>query len=183
MAQQSTSEFNQVSLKKGIEQFGDQAHDAVEKEVLQLHELDVMYPIHPTYEDKKASLNYLMFIKKKQCGRVKARGCADGRKQRLYITKEESTAPTVMNESVMVTSIIDAKERRDVVTADVPGAFMQADVDDRIVVRFEGAMVDALLRIDYNKYNEFVIYEGGKKALYCVLNKALYGTLKASLLF
>ena len=65
MAQQSTSEFDQVSLKKGIEQFGDQAHDAVEKEVLQLHELDVMYPIHATYEDKKAALNYLMFIKKK----------------------------------------------------------------------------------------------------------------------
>jgi hypothetical protein len=44
-----------------------------------------------------------MFLKKKRCGKIKARGCADGRKQRLYKTKEETSAPTVSIESVMLT--------------------------------------------------------------------------------
>jgi hypothetical protein len=31
------------------------------------------------------ALNYLMFLKRKRCGKIKARGCADGRPQREYI--------------------------------------------------------------------------------------------------
>jgi hypothetical protein len=34
-----------------------------------------------------------------------------------------------------------------------------------------------------SKYGEFVTYENGKKTLYVELQKALYGTLQASLLF
>ena len=49
-----------------------------------------------------------MFLKRKQCG--KGRGCADGRKQRAYIAKEEATAPTVSTEAVFLTTIIDALE-------------------------------------------------------------------------
>ena len=36
-----------------------------------------------------------MFLKRKRCGKIKGCGCADGRKQRAYIAKEDSTAPTV----------------------------------------------------------------------------------------
>jgi hypothetical protein len=44
-----------------------------------------------TNEEKKKALHYLMFLKKKRCGPIKGRGCADGRKQRIYKTKEETT--------------------------------------------------------------------------------------------
>ena len=40
-------------------------------------------------------LSYLMFLKRKRTGMIKARGCADGRPQRKFIGKEESSVPTV----------------------------------------------------------------------------------------
>jgi hypothetical protein len=43
-------------------------------------------------------------------------------------------------------------------------------------------LVDVLLMVD-SGYSEFVTYENGRKVLYVELQKALYGTLQASLLF
>jgi hypothetical protein len=82
-----------------------------------------------TKDDKRKALKYLMFLKKKRNGVIKGRGCADGRKQRAYTSKEEASSPTVAIESVMLSCVIDAMERRDVATVDIPGAFMQADMD------------------------------------------------------
>jgi hypothetical protein len=51
-----------------------------------------------------------MFLLKKRCGRVKARGCADGRKQRETTNKEDASASTVAFESVMLSAMINAME-------------------------------------------------------------------------
>jgi len=79
-----------------------------------------------------------MFLKKKRCGRIKGRGCADGRKQRVYKTKEETSAPTVEVESLFLSCVIDAEEGRDVAKCDIPGAFMQADMDEVVYMRLSG---------------------------------------------
>ena len=55
-----------------------------------------------------------MFIKQKRCGKIKGRGVADGRSQRTYIPKEDAALPTAALELVILTSVIDAKEGRDV---------------------------------------------------------------------
>jgi Reverse transcriptase (RNA-dependent DNA polymerase) len=44
-------------------------------------------------------------------------------------------------------------------------------------------MVDLLLEIDPNQYKDYVVHRNNKKFLYVKLKKALYGTLKAALLF
>ena len=69
-------------------------------------------------------------------------GCADGHKQRAYITKEESTSPMISTEAVFLTAMIDAWENRKVAMLDVPGAFMQVDMDKLVHVCFCGEMVD-----------------------------------------
>ncbi len=46
----------------------------------------------------------------------KARSCANGNPQREHIAKEEAAAPTVVLESMFITSTIDIKEGRKVVT-------------------------------------------------------------------
>ena len=120
---------------------------AVEKEMRQLHDRGVMAPVHKkcsTPEQRKEALAYLMFLKQKRCGKVKGRGCMDGRKQRAFIAKEESTAPTVSTEAVFLTAVIDALEGREVAVLDVPGAFMEADIDELVHVRFSGEMVSML---------------------------------------
>ena len=48
----------------------------------------------------------------------------------------------------MITAAIDAMEHRDVATADISGAFLQADIDEHVLVIFEGVMVDLLLKTD-----------------------------------
>ena len=152
----------------------------------QLHDRDVMKPVHKsglTAEQRREALAYLMFLKRKRCGKIKGRGCADGRKQRAYITKEDSTAPTVSTEAVFLTAVIDAMEGRNVVVLDVPEAFMQADIDELVHVRFTGAMVMLLLEIDYDMYKEYVVVEKGERVMYMELLKALYGTLRAARLF
>lgn len=156
------------------------------KELKQLHDREVMTPVGAgdiSKEAKRAALPYLMFLKQKRCGRIKGRGCADGRKQRLYTLKEDASAPTVAIESVMLACTIDAKEGRDVAVVDIPGAFMQADVDELTHIRLEGEMAELLTKVDPKLYRKYIQIENGKKVLYAELKKALYGTLKAALLF
>ena len=104
----------------------------------------------------------------------------NGRKQRAYIANEDSTAPTVSTEAVFLTAVIDALENRDVAVLDVPGAFMQADIDELVHVRFTGEMVRMLLEIDEEMYGEYVVMEKGEQVMYMELLKALYGTLRAA---
>lgn len=128
-----------------------------------------------TYEKRQNALVYLMFLRRKRCGKVKSRGCADGRKQKAWIDKEEATSPTIATAAAFLTIVIDALENRDVANVDVPGAFMQADMDEFVHVRFTGTMVDLLLKMDAELYEPNVSYEGKVKVVYVELLNALYG--------
>jgi hypothetical protein len=89
----------------------------------------------------------------------------------------------VATESVFLTAVIDALEGRDVAVIDVPGAFMQADMDELVHIRFTGKMVDLLLEIDADMYGPCVVMEGKERVMYVELLKALYGTVRAARLF
>jgi hypothetical protein len=79
-----------------------------------------------TGQEQHNSLQYPIFLKENRCDTIKGRGCVNGRKQREHKPKEETSLPTVAIELLMLSCcIIDAKEGRDVATADIPGAFMQ----------------------------------------------------------
>ncbi len=74
----------QMSMKKGLKMFGNAGVEAVQSEMQQLHECNVMKPAHArelTPEERREALSCLMFPKWKRCGKVKGRGCADSRKQ------------------------------------------------------------------------------------------------------
>jgi hypothetical protein len=124
-----------------------------------------------------------MFLTQKRCGCIKAQGCANGRKQQETTSKEDTSAPTIAIESVMLSATIDTMEEQDVATLDIPGAFMQADIDNVVHVKFEGKIAEMLVRMDPKLYRKYVKNKHGKSVLYVELLKALYGTLKAVLLF
>ena len=127
-----------------------------------------------TSQQKKDSLNAINLIKEKRCGRIKGRTVADGRKQRHQYSREEITSPTVSNDALSMTLLIDANEKRDVATADIPGAYLHADMDDFVVLKMTGASVSILCKMN-PKYKVFVTMENGKEVLYLELKKALYG--------
>ena len=175
----------QMSAKAGIKRFGKAGEDAIIKELEQLVYRKVMEGKKAkglTREEKSRALKYLMFLKEKRCGKIKGRGCADGRPQRLYKTKEETSSPTVSTEALFLTSLIDAMERRCVITMDIPGAFMQADIDETVHVKLEGEVALLLCKLA-PEYRPFITYERGKPVIYAELNKALYGTVQAAYLF
>ena len=66
-------ETPQMSLKAGLRTFGSDGMKAFEKEMRQLHDRDVMIPVHKkclTPEQRKEALAYLMFLKRKCCGKI-----------------------------------------------------------------------------------------------------------------
>ena len=175
----------QMSAKKGLKVFGEAGADAITKELEQIVYQNVMHGFRPSQlncKQKRAALKYLMFLKQKRCGKIKGRGCADGCKQRLYKTKDETSAPTIYVEYLFLLCMLNAQENRYTVTCDVPGAFMQADIDELIHLRLDGELAELLIKVDPS-YRKFLTYEGKTPVIYTQLSKALYGTLQAALLF
>ena len=175
----------QMSAKRGLKQFGTAGAEAIMNELKQIVYRKVMEGRKSgelTTAQKKAALKYLMFLKQKRCGKIKGRGCADGRKQRLYKSKDETSSPTITTEALFITCLVDAIENRYVATCDVPGAFMHSDIDEQVHLKLEGEIAELLVKVDAT-YAEFVTYENGKMVIYTELSKALYGTLQAALLF
>ena len=53
-------------------------------------------------------------------------------------------------EAVLLTAVVDAWENHNVAVMDIPGAFMQADMDELVHVHFHGKMVHKLLKINHD---------------------------------
>eukprot|EP00957_Ditylum_brightwellii_P023698 1788713-Ditylum_brightwellii.AAC.2 len=79
----------------------------------QLHNMQSFEPLQANdliKEQKREALCSIMFLKEKCYGRIKGQTCADSRKQQGQIPKEDAASPTVALESMLITSMIDAKE-------------------------------------------------------------------------
>jgi hypothetical protein len=177
--------FTQMSAAAGIKVYGQPAVDAIFKEFTQLHDKNVFDPKHAsslTHAQRRASLRAVNLIKEKRTGEIKGRTCADGSVQRSLFEKSETTSPTVANDALMLSILIDAKERRDVATADVVGAYLNADMDQFTLMKLTGEAVDIMVRVD-KTYAAYVSQEKGKPVLYLQLKKALYGCVKSALLW
>ena len=179
--------MSQYSLKAGLRRFGKQGELAVTKELGQFHDLNVFVPVdHKTLteDDHRQALASLIFLKEKRDGTIKARACADGRKQRDTTAEEEAASPTVSIESVFMTCAIEAQEGRDVAVMDLPGAFLHADCNDHVIMRFQGRLAELMAMAAPTVYRKYItINARGEPTLFVKLQKALYGMLKSALLF
>jgi hypothetical protein len=82
----------------------------------------------------------------------------------------------------MISLMIDAKERCDVATADVEGAYIHADMEDFVLLKLVGKAVNIVCQVNL-KYENYVVIENGKRVLYLQLLKALYGCVQSALLW
>ncbi len=99
-----------------------------------VHDRDCWKPIDVSTmsaQERKKALESLIFLVEKKSGTIKARHCANGSKQRAWIDSEDAASPTIMTESVMLTATIEAEEKRDVATFDIPNAFIQTAVEEQ----------------------------------------------------
>ena len=88
-----------------------------------------------------------MFLTQKRSGDIKGRACADGRKQRGKIDKEDAASPMVSLESILITCTIEAHENRDVAVIDIPGAFLHTETDKDIVMLLRGKLAELMASV------------------------------------
>jgi hypothetical protein len=113
-------------------------------------------PASLTRDDCSNALSSLMFLTEKRSGKVKARACANGSVQRQYVAKEEATAPTVTSESIIIQSTIYAHENQDVATCDIPGAFLQANKPDLVLMCLDGILAELMVKVAQGIYRKFI---------------------------
>jgi hypothetical protein len=177
-------------LQKGLKVFGKQGHRASKKEIHQLHKRTCFAPLKvkdmKPSERKKAQM-VLMFLTEKRDKSVKGRMVYNGKPTREWLLREDAASPTAALESIMITGVIKAKEQRDVMTCDIPNAFIQALLpkkdpgEDRVVMKITGVLADMLVDINPELYGPAVVLENRKRVLYVEVLKAIYGMLKADL--
>ena len=83
----------------------------------------------------------------------------------------------------MLSCVMDVHEWCDIATIDIPGMFMQANMDEEVHMQLQRKMAKLIVQLDPTLYIQYTVCENGKLVLYVVQLKALYGTLHATLLF
>ena len=145
----------QLSIHAGFKAFGERGKQATQKELKQIHNLNAYTPLDTTKhtnEEKRKAVPSLMFLKEKQCRRIKAQKCADGHKQLEYRSKEDTAFPTVCLDSIFKTSTTKAHENKDVAVIDLPGASMYASMEDKdkVIMVMEGCLQNLRLCCNQN---------------------------------
>jgi hypothetical protein len=88
-------------------------------------------------------------------------------------------SPTAALESILIPGVIKAKEERDVMTCNIPNAFIQAYLpkkepgEDRIVMKITGVQVNMLVNINPELYGPAVVLENRKKVICVEVLKAI----------
>jgi hypothetical protein len=182
--------MTQLSMKAGLKRWKGKGEQAVSNELAQLHFRDTFQPLDPKSLSKTEFDKVLeshLFLKQKRDDSIKGRMVAGGDKQRGSIPSLEASSPTAALESVLLTATIDAMEERDVAIVDVPNAFVTTritDVNDQAVMRLRGKLAELLVKVAPKIYTKYIIINAkGQKVLYVKLLNALYGIMKAALLY
>ena len=183
----------QLIYPKGVKKFGERGRAGAVKELDQLHNRNTFNPLDVSEispSELRKSQEGMMLLTEKTSGDVKGRYVYNGKPTREWHNKEDSASPTASTESVFLTSIIEAKERRDNMTTDVPNAFVQTPMpkpkpgEDRVIMKITGELVDMLVKLAPDVYAKFVTYDKkGRKILYVEVTMVIYGMLIAALLW
>ena len=161
-------------LQKGLKMLKEKGHAAAMKELDQLHKRMCFTPVDIndlTTSEKKKAMEAMMLLTEKKDKTVKGRMVYNGKPSREWLTREDAASPTASLESIMITGVIDTKEERDVMTADVPNAFIQAPMpevkpnEDRVMMKITGVLVDMLVQLCPEVYGPYVVFENGRKLL------------------
>ena len=190
MSQWTDADFVlKIAVKKAMKTREVEATAAITKELKQMIDMRVWRPVRMASLPLAERYNFIRsqcFLKDKYTAagifeKLKARLVARGDMQdkTLY---DNLASPTVATTSALITAAIAASEGRHVMSLDVPGAFLNADMEATgVTVRMllDPVMTAILVKIDPT-YAPFVNPNG---TCLVELDKALYGTVEAAKLW
>ena len=131
----------------------------MEKDIGQLEMRNTFTPLFKsemTSDQRKKSLDSHLFIEEKRDGKIKSRMVSGGDKQRIYTDKNQVGSPTCKTESILITSVIEKYENRDVATIDIPNSFVQTEVKDLIVITIRGKLCEIMVDKNKEMYRYYV---------------------------
>eukprot|EP00957_Ditylum_brightwellii_P185269 14107683-Ditylum_brightwellii.AAC.1 len=134
-------------------------------------------------DEKQKTLEAVNLLTEKQCGKLKAQTCANGKHHRKLVLREELALSTMNMESLAATLVIDAKEEQDAAFFDIPGTYLWAKMPKtkKVLIVQRGVYINIMCEVNH-EYKQFVQYEKGKKMLYIWILKVLYGCIKSAIL-
>ena len=98
--------------------------------------------------------------------------------------KSDGLLPTVLTEIVFLTGVVDAHEMRAIAILDIANAFLHVENDGKILMLLRGKLAEIMVQVDPTMYRKYVPYSpNGQVMLYVILIKAIYGMLRAAILF
>jgi hypothetical protein len=178
-----------MTVRAALRERGEEARPVIMQELKQMCDKKVWHAIDIqglTRAERKAIIRSSMFLKDKYLAsgafeKFKARLVAggDGQDKELY---ENLSSPTAATSSVLSVAAIAASENRHVVTVDIGGAFLNADMEPtgvKVHMRLDKIMTSMLVQID-KSYSPFVMPDG---CMIVQLDKALYGCVEAASLW
>ena len=162
-------------------------------ELSQIDDFETYRPLHKhelSKQDRRDALEPMIKVTEKRADeeghcKIKSRMVADGSKQRSYegYEKSDGSSPTARTDSVIMTGVVDAHERRNIAIIDVENAFLQSENDQRIIMAIRGQTAELLVRLNPDLYRPYIWYtKKGVSMFYVQIEKALYGMLRAALL-
>ena len=83
-----------------------------------------------------------------------------GSKQRTYdgYDKSDGSSPTVQTDSILLTGVIDAHEKRDVATMDIGSAYLTAENDKHMAMVLRAKLAEMMCRVNPKLYRPYVHY-------------------------
>ena len=99
-----------------------------------------------SYQEKKDVLASMLFITEKSNGDVKASKVEIGSTQCTYdwYNNINGSSPTVNTDSVFLTWVVDAHERRSVALLDVQNVFLHAENNEYVLMLLRGKLAGLL---------------------------------------
>ncbi|CAJ1929599.1 unnamed protein product [Cylindrotheca closterium] len=184
--------IQQCYINQGLKKFGDDGKDAVDKELRQMLLRDCFTPEFvkdmTASEGKKAQSAMMLFAEKQFKKIIKGRLVYRGNGTREWLSREDTASPTALQEAITTTCVIDAHKGRDIMSMDIPNAFIQTympeakEGEDCVYMKITGMMVQILIDMA-PEYREYVVLENGNQVIYVRVLRAVYGMLQLSLLF
>ena len=80
------------------------------------------------------------------------------------------SSPTVQLDSIIITLAIDAKEGRDVATADVTGAYLKTEMTNQVIVKVEGEAASIMCEVNPG-FSDYMKRKGKSKCYICGCRK------------
>jgi len=180
--------IQQYYINQGLKKFGEAGKAGVDKELKQMLMRNCFTPEFVkdmTESERKKAQVAMMLLAEKHTGEIKGRLVYRGDGTREWLSREDTASPTASQEAITTTCVVDAHEGRDMMSLDVPNAFIQTfmpeikDGEERIYMKITGIMVQILIDMA-PEYREYVVLENGKRVIYVKVLRAIYGMLQSS---